>query len=156
MVYVRPNMFTLSKDLLVVVCTVLVCGSSVFAQRPASGGRGSQQSFSPSTVTLSVNVRDAGGVPMDGATLVTLVASVGSYNQTVTTRDASTATFNGLSPGDYDVEATYPGYQNATEHITVNALGSTMQVYLYMIPESAKNSPGPSAKGILVSPKLQA
>src|SRR6267142_4868616 len=109
MVYVRTNMFTRSKDLLAVVCMLLVCGSSAFAQRPTSGGRGSQQSFNPSTVTLAVNVRNASGVPMDGATLVTLVASVGSYNQTVTTRDASTATFNGLSPGDYDVEATYLG-----------------------------------------------
>ena len=155
MVCVRPNMFTLSKDLLAVVCMLLVCGSSAFAQRPASGGRGSQQSFSPSTVTLSVNVRDASGVPMDGATLVTLVASVGSYNQTATTRDASTAVFDGLAPGDYEAEASYPGYQTATEHITVNAVGSTMQVYIYMIPESDKNSPGPKPQGLVMSPKLQ-
>src|SRR5258708_39042211 len=107
MVYVRPNMFPLAKDLLVVVCMLLVCGSSAFAQRPASGGRGSQQSFSPSTVTLSVNVRDAGGVPMDGATLVTLGASVGSYNQTATTRDASTAVFDGLPAGDQQPQASY-------------------------------------------------
>src|SRR5258708_25484759 len=118
MVYVRPNMFTLSKDLLAVVCMLLVCGSSAFAQRPASGGHRSQQSFSPSTVTLSVNVRDASGVPMDDATLVTLVASVGSYNQTAPTRAPSTAVFDGLPPGDYETEASYPGYQTATEHIT--------------------------------------
>src|SRR5258706_939510 len=122
MVCVRPNMFTLSKELLAVVCMLLVCGSSAFAQRPTGGGHGSQQSFSPSTVTLSVNVRDASGVPMDGATLVTLVASVGSYNQTATTRDASTAVFHGLAPRGYDAEASYPGYPTATEHITVNAV----------------------------------
>src|ERR1700756_5632501 len=102
MVYVRPNMLTLSKDLFAVVCMVLVCDSSAFAQRPASGGRGSQQSFSPTTVTLSVNVRDSSGVPMDGATLVKLAATVGSYNQTTTTRDASTAVFDGLAPGEYE------------------------------------------------------
>ena len=156
MVHLRPSLFTLPRVSIAIGCLVLFCSDSAFAQRPTGGGRGGQPSFSPSTVSLAVNVRNASGVPMDGATLVTLVASVGSYNQTVTTRNASTATFDGLSPGDYDVEATYPGYQNAAEHITVNALGSTMQVYLYMIPESAKNSPGPSAKGIVVSPKLQA
>src|SRR5258708_664387 len=155
MVYVRPNMFTLLKCLLAVVCMLLLWGSSAFAQRPASGGHGSQQGFTPSTVTLSVNVRDASGVPMDGATLVKLVASVGSYNQTATTRDASTAVFDGLAPGDYEAEASYPGYQTATEHITVNAVGSTMQVYIYMIPESDKNSAGPRPQGLVMSPKLQ-
>src|SRR5258708_13772255 len=98
MVCVRPNMLTLSKELLAVVCMLLVCGSSGFAQRPTGGGHGSQQSFSPSTVTLSVNVRDASGVPMDGATLLTLVASVGTYNQPATTRHASTAIFARLPP----------------------------------------------------------
>lgn len=156
MLHLRPSLFTLVRIAATVGCILLFCGVCTVAQRPTSGGRGGQPSFSPSTVSLSVNVRNASGVPMDGATLVTLVASVGSYNQTVTTRDASTATFDGLSPGDYDIEATYPGYQNATEHISVNALGSTMQVYLYMIPESDKNSPRPPAKGIVMSPKLQA
>src|SRR5260370_16155951 len=148
-------MFTLSKELLAVVCMLLVCGSSAFAQRPTGGGHGSQQSFSPAKVALCGNGRGGSGVPMDGATLVTLVASVGSYNQTATTRDASTAVFDGLAPGDYEAEASYPGYQTATEHITVNAVGSTMQVYIYMIPESDKNSAGPRPQGLVMSPKLQ-
>src|SRR5580765_8362533 len=123
MVYLRFSLLTLPRVCVAIGGLLLFCGPSAVAQRPTGGGRGGQPSFSPASVSLSVNVRNASGVPMDGATLVTLVASVGSYNQTVTTRDASTATFDGLSAGDYDVEATYPGYQNATEHITVNALG---------------------------------
>jgi Flp pilus assembly protein TadD len=109
-----------------------------------------------STVSLSVNVRDASGVPMEGATIVTLVASVGSYYETATTRDASVATFDGLPPGDYDIEATYPGYSPAKEIVNVTAVGSSMQIYLYMVRESDKNSLGPQAKGIVMSPKLQA
>src|SRR5258708_35390557 len=30
-----------------------------------------------------------------------------------------------------------------------------MQVYIYMIPESDKNSPGPKPQGLVMSPKLQ-
>jgi Flp pilus assembly protein TadD len=155
MVQVRPSLCTLTRSSVALACILLLCGASAFAQKPTGGGRGSQQSVSSSTVNLSINVRDASGVPMDGSTLVTLVATVGSYNQTLTTRDASTVVFDGLAPGDYDAEATYPGYQNAKEHITVNAVGATMQVYIYMIPESDKNSQGPRPQGIVMSPKLQ-
>jgi len=157
MVLVRPNLLTLARFPAAFVCILGLCCLCAYAQRPTRGGRGGQLGpTSASTVSLSVNVRDASGVPMDGATIVTLVASVGSYNQTATTRDASVATFDGLPAGDYDVEATYPGYQPAKELVSVNAIGSTMQVYLYMIPESDKNSPGAPAKGIVMSPKLQA
>ena len=157
MVHVRPSLYTLARFPVICACILLFCNSSAFAQRPTGGGRGTQQGPAfGSTVSLAVNVRDASGVPMDGATIVTLVASVGSYYQTATTRDASVATFDGLPPGDYDVEATYPGYQPAKELVTVTAVGSSLQVYLYMIPESDKNSPRPQAKGIVMSPKLQA
>jgi Flp pilus assembly protein TadD len=157
MVHVRPSLFALARIPVTCACFVLLSGASAFAQRPTGGGRGTQQGPAfGSTVSLAVNVRDASGVPMEGATIVTLVASVGSYNQTATTRDASVATFDGLPPGDYDIEATYPGYKPAQELVSVNAVGSTMQVYLYMIPESDKNSTGPQAKGIVMSPKLQA
>jgi tetratricopeptide (TPR) repeat protein len=156
MVYDRPSIFKFSKCLLALVCLLLLCDSLAFAQRPTSGGRGSQQGLGSSTVTLSISIRDASGVPMDGSTLVTLVATVGSYNQTATTRDASTAVFDGLAPGDYEAEASYPGYQTATEHISVNAIGATMQVYIYLLPESDQKSQGPRPQGVVMSPKLQA
>jgi Flp pilus assembly protein TadD len=150
-------MFTLAGFPVTCACILLFCNAPGFAQRPTGGGRGTPQGPSfGSTVSLAVNVRDASGVPMEGATIVTLVASVGSYYQTATTRDASVATFDGLPPGDYDIEATYPGYQPAKELVSVNAVGPTMQVYLYMIPDSDKNSTGLQAKGIVMSPKLQA
>jgi Flp pilus assembly protein TadD len=155
MVHVRPSKSPLSRSHLGLACTLLLCASSAFPQRPTSGGRGTQQGPGSSTVTLSISVRDASGVPMDGSTLVTLTATVGGYNQTVTTRDASTAVFYGLAPGGYEAEARYPGYQTATEHISVNAIGSTMQVYIYLLPESDEKSQGPRPQGIVMSPKLQ-
>jgi Flp pilus assembly protein TadD len=157
MVEKRPSLFVLTRFPVALICALMICTSFSHAQRPTSGGRGGQLGpTSMSTASLSVNVRDASGVPMEGASIVTLVASVGSYYQTATTRDASVATFDGLPPGDYDIEATYPGYKPAKELVTVTAVGSSMQVYLYMIPESDNNSPGPQAKGIVMSPKLQA
>jgi len=156
MVCLRPSTFTLSKYHLPLGCFLLLCGASAFAQRPTSAGRGSQQGLSSSSVALSINVRDASGAPMDGVSVVTLVATVGGYNQTVTTRDASTAVFQGLAQGEYDAEARYPGYQTATEHISVNAIGATMQVYIYLLPESDQKSQGPRPQGIVMSPKLQA
>jgi len=156
MVQLRPSMLKLTRFPVAFVCILALCGSSAHGQRPTGGGRGGQSNIGSSTVSLSVNVRNASGVPLDGVSLVTLVSTVGSYHQTATTRDASTAIFDGIPAGEYDVEATYPGYQNATDHISVNAIGSTMQVYLYMIPESDKNSSRPPGKSIVVSPKLQA
>ena len=156
MVYFRPGMFTLSNYPLALVWLLLLCHSPAFAQRPASGSRGSQQGVGFSAVTLSVSVRDSSGVPMDGATVVTLVATAGSYRQTTVTRDASTAVFDGLAQGEYDVEASYPGYQRTTEHISVTALGSMMQVYLYLLPESDQKPQGTRPQGLVMSPKLQA
>jgi len=156
MAYVRPSIFALSKCYLALVCLLLLCHSSTFAQRPTGGSRGSQQSAASASVTLFVNVRDSGGAPMEGACIVTLVATVGGYNQTATTRDASTAVFEGLSQGDYEAEARYPGYQTTSEHISVSVLGATMHVYLYLVPESDHKSQGPRPQGIVMSPKLQA
>src|SRR5579859_2952996 len=38
----------------------------------------------------------------------------------------------------------------------MNAFGSNMRVYIYLIPESVKKSQGPPPKGLAVSPRLQA
>ncbi|HET6930438.1 MAG TPA: tetratricopeptide repeat protein [Candidatus Acidoferrum sp.] len=148
-------MLTLWKSTIASVFIVLICAPSGFGQHP-SGSRGSQGGSASQGVTLLVNVRDPSGVPMDGVTVVTLVATVGSYHRTVTTRDASTAVFDGLVQGEYDAEASYPGYKTTTDHISVTALGSTMQVYLYLQLESDKKSQGPTLQGIVMSPKLQA
>ena len=153
MVCVQPPLLGLSNQSLTRICLFLVFAGPALAQQPAGGAR---QSASPSGFTLTINVRDDHGAPITGATIVTLVATAGGYNQTTTTRDASTAVFVGIAPGDYEAEARYPGYQPTTENISVGFSGSTPQVYLYLIPESDSKSQGAKAKGIVVSPKLQA
>jgi Flp pilus assembly protein TadD len=151
-----PGTLTLPKYPLAFACILLLCDSSTFAQRPTGGGRGGQQGLGNTSVTLYINVRDASGVAMDGASIVTLAAAVGGYNQTTTTRESSAAVFEGLSQGDYEAEVSYPGYQTANEHISVTALGATIQVYIYLVPESDQKFQGPRPQGIVMSPKLQA
>jgi tetratricopeptide (TPR) repeat protein len=155
MLYPRTGIITISSYGIAIVLLLLVCDSSAVAQRPVGGTRGGQQGLNTS-VTLYINVRDARGAPMDDATMVTLIGIVGNYHQTTTTRGASSAVFEGISQGEYDVEARYPGYRPTTEHVSVSTVGGTMQVYLYLVPESDPNSQGQKPQGIVMSPKLQA
>jgi tetratricopeptide (TPR) repeat protein len=155
MLRVRPRAFTFARFALALAGIALLGSSSALGQKPSLGDR-IQQGIGTATLSVSINVRDASGVPMDGPCAVTLTAIAGSYKQTTTTREASTAEFTGLTPGDYEAEATYPGYQTARDSISLNAFGSVMRVYIYMTPESDKKSQGPPPKGLAVSPKLQA
>jgi Flp pilus assembly protein TadD len=139
MVQVRPSHFTFAKYQLVLICLAMLCGATIHAQ----------------SATLILNIRDPRGVPVDG-TIVTLTASVGSYNQTLSTSNAASVTFEGLTQGEYDAEARCAGYQSTTEHISVTAAGSAIQLYIYLLPESDQKSQGPSPQGIVMSPKLQA
>ncbi|HTB95053.1 MAG TPA: tetratricopeptide repeat protein [Candidatus Sulfotelmatobacter sp.] len=152
----RSGMFMITRRRLAIVFLLFAWGAPVLAQRPTGGTRSSQQGPNFTSVTLIINVRDTQGAPMEGSTIVTLVATAGGYNQTTTTRDASSARFEGISPGDYDVEARYPGYRPTTEHISVSMVGATMQVYLYLSRESDERSQGQKPQGIVMSPKLQA
>jgi Flp pilus assembly protein TadD len=155
MVDVRRPTFTLLKYPILLFYILVHSDAMCFAQHPTGGGRGSQQGIGNTSVTLVINVRDSSGVPMDGSSIVKLAAAVGSYNRTVTTRDASTAVFEGIPQGEYDAEASYPGYQTSNERISVTAVGATQEVYIYMIPQSDKNPQGPRPQGIVMSPKLQ-
>jgi len=139
MFHARRPTFTLLKYPILLFYILVHSNTMCFAQHPTGGGRGSQQGVGNTSVTLVINVRDFSGVPMDGSSIVKLAASVGSYNRTVTTRDASTAVFEGIPQGEYEAEASYPGYQTANERISVTAVGATQQVYIYMIPQSDKN-----------------
>lgn len=124
------------------------------AQRPGPGASRPQQTPTIQSVSLVVNIRDARGVPLDVPAIVQVSAAVGSYNITSGTHDAGSATFDGLSQGDYDIVATCPGYQDATEHVSVYANLSPPPIYLYMTPVGEK--PASPAHGVLMSPKLQA
>jgi TolA-binding protein len=63
--------------------------------------------------------------------------------------------FDNIAGGEYDAEAQVVGYQTTTEHISVPAMGSAMQVYIYLPPESETKAEAPKPRGLVMSPKLR-
>jgi Flp pilus assembly protein TadD len=104
---------------------------------------------------VEVSVRDAGGAPLGTGAIVRLYARVGSYNRIATTRDAATASFADVIPGEYEIEAQAAGYQTTTEHASVMGGGLRATFYVFMRPENdasrASAPPGPP----IMAPKLQ-
>jgi Flp pilus assembly protein TadD len=128
-------------------------GSSALAQGPGGGGRG--RTSPVQTTTLNVSVRDSGGMPLETPALVKLRGALENGSRVATTQEASTAVFAGVSEGEYDVEAACVGYQTVVERVSVAAVGSTMQVFVYMPREAEVNSQIPKPQGLTMSPKLQ-
>src|SRR4029077_19464795 len=128
-------------------------GSSALSQGPGGGGRGRNSPVQ--TTTLSVSVRDSGGMLLEAPALGKLRGALENGSRVATTQEASTAVFAGVSEGEYDVEAACVGYQTVVERVSVAAVGSTMQVFVYMPREAEVNSQIPKPQGITMSPKLQ-
>lgn len=105
--------------------------------------------------TLVINLRDTGGGPLDAPGVVTLKGGMENSVRVATTQDASAATFQGVTEGEYDAEAQCVGYQTTTEHVSVAGLGSVSQVYIYLPRESETKSESSKPQGTIMSPKLQ-
>ena len=106
-------------------------------------------------IEVNVGVRDSRGVPLDVGAMVHLYSVAGSFNVTESTRDASTAHFSNVMPGDYELEVTSPGYRKATEQLSFFGSRSEMPVYVYMIPESEPAVSNGHSGGPVMSPQLR-
>lgn len=71
-----------------------------------------------------------------------------------TTQQASSAVFQSVGQGEYDVEVQAGGYQTDTEHISVAGFVTVMQVYVYLSRESEAKTNAPRGSGTVMSPKL--
>jgi tetratricopeptide (TPR) repeat protein len=133
-----------------------------FAQHPSppSGpGRGTSDGSMPAeqqSFTLLVSVREPSGAPVDMGAIVKLDSYAGVVHVTTSTRDAGTAVFQGIRPGDYNVEVRAAGYQTTTEMVEVLGGGSSYTVYIYIQPESAARTPNLPGNPTLMTPRLQA
>src|SRR5258708_2455249 len=136
MIQNRASLLTLARALFCIVIVFQICGSVVVAQRPPSATPTRQPKLGFLFLNLSISVRDASGVPIDGPVVVRLHAAAGGLNRTTPTRDVSTAVFDELPIGEYEAEASYPGYQTVRENVIVNKFGSGAQIYIYLVPES--------------------
>ena len=122
--------------------------------RPNYPSSNTQQMDSQST-EVSVSVRDSHGIPLGLGAIVHIVSTAGSYNVTESTREASTAHFSNLPSGDYEMEVTCPGYQKATERLSIIGTHSNMPVYVYLVPESDATQPSDAPPGVVMSPQLR-
>ena len=149
-----------ASNLLVAICAMGPCGA--FAQRPAappSSGRdnsGGAMPMEQQGVTLLVSVREPNGTPLDMGAIVTLQAYVGALRVTSSTRDAGTASFPNIPPGDYNVEVLAVGHQTTTERVEVMGGGGTSyMVYVYVQPEAQTQTPNAPGSPTIMAPRLQ-
>jgi Flp pilus assembly protein TadD len=116
--------------------------------------QGNQAPTTPS-LTLVVNLRDSSGTPLDAPGIVNLRGGAGNGYRVATTQDASAAVFPGVAQGEYDAEAKSVGYVTTTEHISIAAMGASVQVYIYLPRESEVKPEAGKPGGTMMSPKLQ-
>jgi len=140
----------------------LLAASLVFAQKPGSGGQqgpptrsGTQLGGGLQTVTLTINLRDTGGAPLDAPGIVNLRGGMENAFRMASTQEASAAIFNGVSQGEYEAEAKCVGYQTVVEHLSVAGFGSMQQIYIYLPREGEGKTGLPKPGGTVMSPKLQ-
>ena len=129
------------------------------AQRVPTPGTGLQSSglgtSSEIFIDVLVSVREPSGLPLSASATVQLYPQTGGMHFTQQTQDDSTARFNQVRGGDYDIEVTAPGYRPAKEHASVftGAMICTLYVYLHIENEAAEAPALP--KGAAMTPRLQ-
>ena len=143
-------------SLLLSVCLLSILTPPASAQRQRQGGRPGAPTESAQVITVTVNVRDSGGNPVDTPALVKLTGSMANTSRIATAKDASAAVFQGVSPGEYDAEAQATGYVTASEHVSVAGFSGSVQVYVYLLRESEAKTQTQQPQGMVMSPKLQA
>lgn len=107
------------------------------------------------TTTVTVNVRETNGMPLEGHAFVKLSSRFVRYNATVATQENATAVFNEVLAGDYDLEVTCAGYKTAVERFTIYSGGSAHPVFVYLHSESEAASTIKPPPGMTMTPKLQ-
>lgn len=105
-------------------------------------------------VTVTVNVREASGMLLEGHAFVKLTSQARRYNQTVATQENSSATFKDVIAGDYEVEVSSAGYRTLTERVDI-ARGGSYPVFIYLHSESEDPASAKPPAGMTMTPKLQ-
>lgn len=144
----------LSTGLFSLLSLGLFCASIAAAQQRQDS---SSPGFTSGPLNVEVSVREStGGLLSDGA-LVRLRGLGMSFEQIQNTRDAGTAVFQNVNPGEYEVEVQAIDHKTALEQINVAGPASTYRVYVFVQPEGEPNSTASSipTNGSILSPKLQ-
>lgn len=143
--------------------TVLGCALSLspcsFGQGVSSGSRTStaqvQLNGNNDTFTLYICVRERSGIPLGSPAVVRLSAAIGGQFLMAPVQDASTAVFTNLLGGDYEAVVEAPGYETATERVSLIG-GSPYTAYVYLAPAgTSTDKNNNSGSGIVMTPDLQ-
>jgi len=157
----RTSLFALSTPLRILAFLVLpfLFTLPLCAQDPGANGADSQSKYggmigTPNQVTITIGVRNSRGLPFDEKASVHLFSRMRGVNRTILTDQDSTASFQNLLEGPYDVEVQYPGYRTVTDHLDVTGGSSFFNAYVYLHSASDPNPTGHPAKGLTLTPKL--
>jgi tetratricopeptide (TPR) repeat protein len=133
-------------------------GAPQGSPNPSTGGNsGILTNMGILPVTVTVNVREANGMPLEGHAFVKLFSKVRNFNLTNPTQENSSATFNDVHPGDYEIEVTCAGYKTAIERVSMVGGGSTYPVFVYLHSEAEAAALKANAPAnVVMTPKLQA
>lgn len=105
------------------------------------------------TMTLYVSVRERSGIPLSVGAIVRLSSTAGGQSLIAPVTDAATATFVNIRGGEYEVQVEAPGYEPASEHLSLMGV-SVYTAYIYLSPVGS-SSVSKTAPGIVITPDLQ-
>jgi Flp pilus assembly protein TadD len=140
------------------VLSALLLGHPSWGQKTAPAGevpRIGTPAFRDDSVVVKVRVLDAGGLPLDSPAQVRLFSNVKAVDLTAKTQEKSVANFNGVLPGDYEIEVSSIGFKKTTQHLHVVNRGYDFPVFVYMQSESEPDVSGPAKLAASMKPKLQ-
>lgn len=153
----RSTVFRFLASGLSLGITIAVLCFPLCAQKPipkAGSSRPTLQSDS-SGADLEVAVRDAHGAPLGIPAVVRVYSMTASFDVTIPTRDASTAHFTNVLPGDYEVDVTCPGYRKATQHVSFRGHGVRFSAVVNVVPETNAEPSSGRFGGVVMTPQLR-
>jgi tetratricopeptide (TPR) repeat protein len=103
---------------------------------------------------LVVTVREEGGATFSGLANVTLQHLESPVFATGTTMGGQTI-FDGLSPGEYTISASAPGYLTATERISLTHVSENEQAFIALKRDAGSSTVSAPQGPPALSPKLQ-
>lgn len=97
-------------------------------------------------VAVNVSVRDSHGFPLEEPVNVRLYSSLGAFDSRTTTREGSTARFESVRAGEYQLEIKGVGFLDSTEHVSIGTFGQevTLTVFLFREGEIYPGAPPPA------------
>lgn len=97
----------------------------------------------PDGVLLKVHLLDSRGLPLANSAEVRLFSVTRKLDVTAGTQQSSSAEFQNVQPGDYELEITSAGFSKTTQHLHVVKRSDALSVFVYLPTESEAVPDGP-------------